>query len=201
MSELELVKAPFCMKCGKQIANKEEEFCKDCLLEEKTYKRGFPLLKYDKLSSGIMYDIKYKNKRYYTKIFANLIYLRWGKEIKKLGIDCLMPIPIHKKRLRERTYNQAELLASYLSQYLGIEMETYALYRHKNTKAQKELSKKERFKNLKEAFSCDLSYTNKYKKVLLVDDIYTTGSTIEACSLALKEIGVKEVYYTAICIA
>ena len=70
----------------------------------------------------------------------------------------------------------------------------------KNTKAQKELNPKERIKNLKEAFIGNIEYKNCFKNVLLVDDIYTTGATIEACTRSLKAIGVEKVYYTSICI-
>lgn len=203
LKTLGLVKKPYCMKCGKHIENEDEELCKACMEHPRSYEFGFPLLSYDSVSAPIMYDIKYNNKRDYVKVFAKMIQTKWGKKIKSLDIDCIMPIPVHSYRLRQRGYNQAEVLAKNLSVYLGIRMETKILLRCKNTKAQKELGPKERLENLKEAFVCDKAADVSgmgIKNVLLVDDIYTTGSTIEACTLALKGLGVKKVYYTSICI-
>ncbi len=200
LGKLKLIKSPFCMQCGKHIEDDTDEYCDECLLNPKSYEKGFPLLRYDSLSSSIMYDIKYNNKKYYARVFARMIYTVWGKEIKKLNIDCIIPIPIHKKRLKQRGYNQAEILAAYLSEYLKINLENEVLSRVKNTKAQKELNPKERIKNLKEAFIGNIEYKNYFKNVLLVDDIYTTGATIEACTRSLKAIGVEKVYYTSICI-
>lgn len=201
LTKLTLVKKPYCLKCGRHIEDEKIEYCTECNLHPKTYEFGMPLLSYDDISAPVMYDIKYNNKRDYIKTFAKMIYVRWKDKIKSLNIERLIPIPIHEKRRRERGYNQAEDLAFYLSEYLNIELDLDLLYRIKNTKAQKELNPYERLKNLKEAFYCDEAYKAlNLKRVLLVDDIYTTGSTIEACSLALKSVGIEKVYYTSICI-
>ena len=124
---------------------------------------------------------------------------RYGSEILKLKVDVLLPIPVHKKRLRQRGYNQSALFTKEVAKELNIGYVEDVLVRNKNTKAQKELSPEQRLANLSAAFAC-AKEAGKYGKVLLVDDIYTTGSTIEACTRLLKEAGVKEVYYVSVAI-
>ena len=111
--------------------------------------------------------------------------------------DAVVPVPVHKSKYRERGYNQAEILANGIGKRLGIPVMPDFLVRSKKTLPQKQLSDKERLKNLQEAFmvnkkaGCCLSMP---AKVLLVDDIYTTGSTIEACTNVLLKHCVKHVY-------
>lgn len=189
-----------CFKCGREIDKEEEEYCKECKENVRTYKRGYPLLIYDELSSSIMYDFKYNNKRNYGKIFARLIYERYKEKLLRENIDILIPVPIHKKRYKERGYNQASIISKELSSLLKINSDDNILLRKKNTKALKNLTKKEREESLKDAFLLKKDALKKVSKVLLVDDIYTTGSSIEACTRILREYKDIEVYYTSICI-
>lgn len=200
---LKFVKNPRCLKCGRHIKDSSLEYCKECLTYKKTYIKGFPLLVYDNISSEMIYNFKYNNKREYAKGFAKLLYLRFRKEIAKLEIDCILAVPIHKKRLKNRGYNQAELLAKELEKYFKIRLEKDLLFRIKRTQALKDLSKSERVECLKEAFYVkdNVIKEKNIKKVLLIDDIYTTGATIEECTKILKFSGVEEVYYMSLCIA
>ena len=124
---------------------------------------------------------------------------RHGKTLLGLGIDAMIPIPVHKKKLQKRGYNQAEVLAAALSDRLSIPVETELLVRAVNTEPQKRLDPEHREQNLKKAFQCTKKSVS-YKKVLLVDDIYTTGATIEACTKCLQAAGIPEVYYTSVAI-
>ena len=101
--------------------------------------------------------------------------------------------------MKKRGYNQAELIANELSQMTHIPVDSDILKRVVNTTPQKELNDKERAKNLKNAFQVN-EYIVQYKKIVLVDDIYTTGATLDACAKALKEAGAEKIYFVAACI-
>ena len=197
--KLSFVKIPVCLKCGKEIFDAQKEYCEDCAKRKKSYEYGMALLNYDELTEKIMINIKYHNKREYIKALSKLLVSRYGSEILKLKVDVLLPIPVHKKRLRQRGYNQSALITKEVAKELNLTYVENVLVRNKNTKAQKELSPEQRLANLSAAFACSEEAKN-YSKVLLVDDIYTTGSTIEACTRLLKEKGVSEVYYVSLAI-
>ena len=114
--------------------------------------------------------------------------------------DMLLPVPVHKKRLQQRGYNQAELIAKELGVHAKIPVVTDWLCRQENTLPQKELSAQERFQNLQGAFAVKEAelYTN-INCVIIIDDIYTTGSTIEACSQVMRKIGVQNIYFLCLC--
>ena len=144
-----------------------------------------------------LYDFKYKNKREYAKAYGEELVNNLKYEILAWNADVIMPVPLHKSKLRHRGYNQAELIARELSRRLEIPMDSKILKRTRKTRAQKELNDSDRKKNVKNAFIVDKSIV-KYKKVILVDDIYTTGSTIDSCAKVLKEKGVEKVYYVSL---
>ncbi len=113
--------------------------------------------------------------------------------------EALIPVPIHKSRMRKRGFNQAALVAERMGERLGIPVEKDILVRVKKTKAQKNLSDAERRENLKNAFQVSGNEL-KLKRVVLVDDIYTTGSTLDAGASVLREAGAEKVYFLSICI-
>jgi len=196
---MDFVKGAVCLKCGKELYDESQDSCSDCAALPKSFEYGLALLNYDDISSESMIKIKYKNKREYIKIYARLIALKYRTEIKKMEAEALIPVPVHKNRLKIRGYNQSELLARYLSQETGIKLINNALVRVRDTRAQKALTSEERFKNLSEAFCCDKLPENLHN-IIIVDDIYTTGSTMEACTRVLKRAGAEKVYCISICI-
>ncbi len=106
----------------------------------------------------------------------------------------LVPIPLHKKKLKQRGFNQAEEIAKELSENLKLPAFNDILIKTKRTPSQVELEKEEREKNIKNVFLCRKPELVKNKKILLVDDIFTTGSTMEECALTLKRAGAKEIW-------
>ncbi len=187
------------MKCGKELDEEESEYCQDCREHTRTFTKGFPAMHYKEPISDSVWDFKYNNMRKYGGFLAREILKSKGKEIRMVNPDVLIPVPVHKSKLVKRGYNQAELLARELGELLDIPVDEKLLKRTINTLPQKELDNQEREKNLKKAFVCENKIV-KYNKVMLVDDIYTTGATIEACASALKNVGVEQIYYTSICI-
>ncbi len=105
----------------------------------------------------------------------------------------LVSIPLHKKKLKQRGFNQAEEIAKELSENLKLPVFNNILIKTKQTPAQVELEKGEREKNIKNVFLCQEPESMINKKILLVDDIFTTGSTMEECARILKDAGAKEV--------
>ncbi len=199
LDKISFVKSPTCMQCGKHIEDERDELCMDCSERPKSYNYGFALCNYDDIIKQAMIKIKYKNKLEYIPVFADLIVKRYAGQIRRIAPDALVPVPVHRDRLRKRGYNQAEELAKCIADRLGLRVISDMLKRNKSTLAQKELSPDERLKNLSQAFSGYRRYKD-IRSVLLVDDIYTTGSTIEACTRTLHGMGVEQVYYVAICI-
>lgn len=199
LKKLKRVKEPCCLKCGKTITNDEEEYCQDCLMIPKSFQRGYPVFEYEERIKGALHDFKYKNQRSFADFFAECIYRRYGSDFERLCLDGLVPVPVHPRKRRSRGYNQAELLAKELAACLGLTCYSDYLVRQVNTAPQMELNDISRMKNLKNAFKIGENKI-KLKKVLLVDDIYTSGATIEACTRVLLSAGVEKVYYTSVAI-
>ena len=197
--KLPYVQTPACMKCGKEIENPEQEYCSDCVRMPKRFTHGYPVFNYvEPLKEGVG-AFKYQNRREYADFYVDEIWKVHGKDLLKLNLDGIIPVPIHGRKRRRRGYNQTELLARGLSRKLQVPNYEKLLIRQINTLPQKALNDKERLDNLKRAFFFRENDV-KLKKVLLVDDIYTSGATIEACTDALLQGGVQRVYYTSICI-
>jgi ComF family protein len=140
----------------------------------------------------LMHELKYKGN---TKV-GELMGIELGKEIDKAEtkdkVDVVVPVPLHKKKLKQRGYNQSEFIAIGVAKVLECEMDTDLLQRMEHSESQTKKSKYERWENVGEAFT--LTDANQYigKHILLVDDVVTTGATLEACCKKLEEIeGVK----------
>lgn len=199
MKNVKWIRDPVCMCCGKSLEGDEQEYCRDCQGIPKHFAKGFPVFRYEGAIKESLYDFKYGNQREYAKFYADCIVSKYGRELKRLVLNGIVPVPVHKKKRRMRGYNQAELIANELEMLLGIPVYPDYLVRVIETNPQKELNDKERMKNTKRAFKIGENDV-KLEKVLLVDDIYTSGATIEACTNELLQTGVKEVYYTSVAI-
>lgn len=198
-SKISYIVPPVCLRCGKEIEDEDIEYCSDCSEHSRSYIRGFPAINYEEpVKSGVA-AFKYHNRRDGAAYFAYEIAKRQGKAILDVAPDVLVPVPVHRTKKLKRGYNQAELLANELGKRLCIPVDRKILCRSSNTMPQKKLDPEARERNLKQAFVAT-DRNVKYNSVMLVDDIYTTGATIEACSAALHSKGIKNVYYTSICI-
>lgn len=200
-NQLIFIQEPKCMRCGKPMEQSEQEYCFDCNNHMFHYLRGFPCLKYDKRMSKSISAFKYKGKREFADFYVSELLGLYEEQFKQLKLDVLIPIPLHSSKYKERGFNQAEIIARGISQSIQVPVDTRMLIRTRKTLPQKELNDKERLRNLEQAFELGIKNQSKgYQKVLLVDDIYTTGSTIESCAKLLVLAGVRDVYFTSICI-
>lgn len=197
VKKLSWVSGPRCRRCGKEVADETIEYCFDCSRRRHAFEEGMALINYNETASRSMAQIKYKNRREYLDFYAEAMLRRLGRKILRLSPDIILPVPVHPSRRRIRGFNQAEELARRLSEGLGIPYSAGILTRTRKTSPQKSLTPSERFKNLEQAFSAR-PLPKEVKTVLLVDDIYTTGATMEACARVLKKNGIQTVYFAVI---
>lgn len=187
------VRNPVCKKCGKPVMNQETEYCFDCVRRHRTFEYNMAVFEYNDCASRSMSAIKYKNKREYLDFYTEAAWYRFKDRIAAVAPELIVPVPVHPARERERGFNQASVLSHGLSRKLPLSVCDNALKRVKKTAPQKELDPSGRLRNLEQAFAPGVISAG-IKKVLLVDDIYTTGSTLEACTRVLKHMGVQKVW-------
>ncbi len=199
IKKLSWVRGPVCKSCGKEIISGTMEYCPDCAAHPRSFSHGMALLNYNEISAPSLAMIKYHNRREYLDFYAEAAYRRYAGMIARLSPGLIIPVPVHKSRLKKRGFNQAEEFGKRLSHYFKIPMSSEFLIRSKKTAPQKDLGPALRLKNLEQAFYCKKLPVS-VKKVLLIDDIYTTGSTAEACARALKKAGAEHVYLFVIAI-
>ena len=194
MGSLKLLTPPWCMKCGKKVTGRKE-YCMDCSRKEHEFIRGRGLYEYESAALSI-YRFKYGGRQEYAPFYGEQAAEYLGDFVRSIQPDGLVPIPLHKKRKRARGYNQAELLARAIGDKLGVPVYSDFLSRDKNTEPLKYQNPEERQKNLKKAFNIRQNDV-KLEKVILIDDIYTTGCTMDEAARTLKSAGVKEIYFIA----
>jgi ComF family protein len=203
IKKLDPVREPVCRKCGKQLISDRAEYCYDCSRRARSYEAGRAVFKYNQAAKKSLTAIKYKNRREYLDFYTQAMAYRYQHTIQRWQPEVLVPIPVHPSRMRTRGFNQAEELSRRLSDLWGIPTQAHLLIRVKKTLPQKKLTPEERLKNLQQAFAVRPPMGRGEaipETVVLVDDIYTTGSTMEACTRVLKAAGVKKVYFLTICI-
>ncbi len=150
-------------------------------------------LDFNEPSRALIHGLKYEKHINIAKFLAPLMQKTLLENPDFLEAEYFVPVPIHKKRFKKRGFNQSEILARELSSLTDIPT-LNALVRIKNTKSQTKLTKKERAENIKEAFTCTMPSEIKKKAVILIDDVCTTGATLEECAKVLKKAGAREVY-------
>ncbi|WP_176759032.1 ComF family protein [Alkaliphilus peptidifermentans] len=196
-----------CVICKKSIYKEKYSLCKDCYskiafldtgiwiqtsaIREAIPIRIFSVVKYNNASKKIIYRLKYNQETFMARMMAEMMM----DYILKAGImfNCIVAVPLHKKREKERGFNQAYLLAKYLSKGCNIPCIKNNLIRIRDTKVMHHLSRQSRQKNVEEAFYIldPVEFAN--KEILLIDDIVTTGATVEACCKILIEAGASSV--------
>jgi len=191
------------MCCGREISDEGKEYCSRCEARRMSFERNFAVWRYDKWMKKSIAGFKYDGRKEYLDFYIRHMAGCYGRQLLKYGVTVLVPVPISAKRRRYRGFNQAELLADGLAKELGIAT-AKLIKRVRNTAPLSGLSPAERLKNLRDAFYWDEKAASKLKElpstVALVDDIFTTGTTMEACTGVLSEHGVSSVYGICICI-
>jgi ComF family protein len=198
--ELPFVVQPMCEKCGKPLKDSAHAvYCHDCFKQSHEYDQSWAVFVYEGIVRQTIYRFKYGDHPEYAK-YLGIFMAKQLQQLAKCQADLIIPVPIHHTRKKQRGYNQAEKLVKVISYETHIPYDSSVLLRIKETKPQSGLSPKQRKNNLKKAFGISDDSKIKQKKILLVDDIYTTGSTADCCSRLLKQKGAKEVYVLSLCI-
>lgn len=198
-ADVKIIREPKCIKCGRALNSGENIYCRDCKNRRHFFDKGVSLFEYSGEIQKSVYRFKYDNSREYADYYGMKSAQVYEKTFKRWGIDIIIPVPMYKKKELKRGYNQAEVFAGKVAYYTDIPVDTKCLIRRKSTLPQKGLNDEMRRLNLSGAFAVDTTRAAKYERVLIVDDIYTTGSTIDACAKLLKSAGIKKVYF--LCIA
>jgi len=189
-SKLTFIDYPFCNKCGKILnSSYNENTCEICAKYTREFDFARALFQYDQYSMNIIMKIKKQADNYVAKICANKLYRKYNELF--TNADFIVPVPSHWIRILKRGYNPANIIAYELSKISGTKYMNL-LKRIRRTKYQKEKNFKERLENVKNAFKCKENLHN--KSIILVDDVFTTGATLNSCSKALHSSGCKNIY-------
>ena len=193
--KLKPITGPRCFRCSKPLKREEQEYCKDCR-KTRLFDQGIGIFPYGSVLQESLFKLKYGKRQEYGSFYGQIAAVNSREIIRNWGVEIIIPIPLHRKRMEKRGYNQAELIAEALGKTLCIPVDSRLMKRKVNTRPQKELDYRERKQNMKNAFF--LKGENRYRRILLVDDIYTTGSTIEAAAELLKRNGAENVFFLTI---
>ena len=181
---------PFCRSCGRQLKkiNFTQHICSGCVRKKLNFDRAFSPCVYEGVAKELIHQFKYKGKDYLGNTLGRLMveFIR-EYNLPMDYIDFIVPMPLHKTRLREREFNQAEILASCIAKDFKNSLLNHNLIRHRPTKTQTELEEKERFLNVKGSFLLKDGECLKGKNILLVDDVLTTAATSSEAAYALKQ--------------
>ena len=183
------VSSPFCTRCGLPFVSREGEdhTCSECILEKRHFRIARAFGVYNGSLMEAMHLFKYAKKASLSKPLGLLTRETFFRFWDNDSVDLVVPVPLHVKRLRERGFNQAHLLIRRWAKEEGISFDGLALFRSRWTEPQTTLSRAERQKNIKGAFSVVSPQNIKGKRILLVDDVYTTGSTVNECAKVLAK--------------
>lgn len=195
MGKLHWINGRTCDKCGKALPQTYKgRFCYDCMTYSHYFSKGYSCLTYGMYERELLFDFKYRGKSYLAEKFADILYDRMACE--DIQIDVIIPIPVGAERLRKRGYDQSVLMADNLSARWCVPVAKDILLRKRDTPFLRGLSPVERENVLKNVFCISQTgqKTVRSKRILLVDDIYTTGSTADACSKELLEKGAEDIF-------
>jgi ComF family protein len=186
--KVEFISNPSCSKCGYpfEFDIGEPMLCGSCADEPLVFDKAMSVFRYGEISKVLVHKLKYSDKLHIAKYLATLMLNKI--QAKNGSFDFIIPVPMHRKKLRRRLYNQAALIAKHISSLSGIPFLpnglTKTLYHVPQTGLRRELRKE----NVRNSFGVTKKYSNVIigKNILLIDDVYTTGATINECSKVLK---------------
>ncbi len=193
---LPFVKGHRCLACGAPLKD-ESDYCNRCKIDRGVFTRNRSPFVYDGEIKNIIYKLKFGKKKYVATTLGALMADEYLAS--DMSAEIIVFVPMTANEEKKRGYNQSELLALEIGKRLNIPV-LPALSKIRDTKAQKELSGKERAQNLDGAFKCDFKEVAN-RKILLVDDIFTTGATANECSKVLLKAKAREVSVLTLAVA
>jgi ComF family protein len=201
-SRIRLVAHPLCAICGRPFpdAAGEDHECAACLTREPHFSKARAWAFYPRGESPddpvrvMVQKFKYGRKISLGKPLGRIMAAACYEEFRNDNLDCIIPVPLHPKRLRWRGFNQAVVLGKELSRAWRVPIDPFVLVRTRPTVPQTELHEEERRKNVRGAFAVNDGAPLKHKTLLLLDDVYTSGATVNECSRVLRRAGAKAVH-------
>ena len=194
-ARLPLISGKRCRLCGKEI-KEGMDFCSDCRETRRSFDEAASVFRYDEVLAETLACLKFKGIREYGEILG-ILAARYARPfLDRWKPEALAPVPVHKSKRKTRGYNQAEVICREFEKAYGIPMIPELLIRTRKTKALKNLSREERRLEVGASFEVNPK-AEVPSRVLVVDDIFTTGATADACAAALKRKGAKTVFFLA----
>ena len=194
--------SPYCGRCGTSL-KEYSSICGQCVKQPPLWDQLVVVSAYRPPLSDLIHRLKFQNQFWLDRTLARLLYLAIREARRTHGLilpDAILPVPLHHIRQWQRSYNQASLLASYLARTFNLPYYPHLIKRVKNTISQRGLTAKARQRNMKNAFevSHDLQQKN-YHRIALVDDVITTGSTLNEIVKCLHQQGIEHVQVWGLC--
>lgn len=188
LGQIPRLEPPFCTRCGDRVV--ADGLCRRCRISPLKIERIRSVVYFQGVLRETIHLLKYRGRAALARSLGQLMAEYWTQH--PLLADVIVPVPLHADRLRERGYNQAALLAREMGRSVGLAVDEGTLVRRRATAPQVELDAKQRRDNVRDAFRCS-SDALAGKRVLLIDDVCTTGATLEACAIVLYEGGARSV--------
>jgi competence protein ComFC len=188
-SRVPYVKDPICETCG--IPIKQNQTCEKCQSAPPTYHMMRSWAVFDKPVQNALHTLKYRRNIGIGDALA--VQMKKFVEFLNWDVDLLVPVPLGEKRLKERGYNQVGLVARPLAYEIGLQYAPKALWKSRETRSQVGLSISQRRENVQNAYQANPKIVNR-KSILLMDDVATTGSTIQSCTQALLSAGARDIF-------
>ena len=200
-STLESIKGPICQRCGlpfpspRVLLHHPTHRCANCRLRPPAFTQAWTGYPYTSPLKEAIRLFKYQGKVSLAGPLATLLLKALPSwQMPERRVDVVLPVPLHTVRLRERQYNQSHMLAFPFSRVLRIPLSCTNLVRVRPTTPQTSLKRTDRLKNLRHSFSVTQPTALRGKHVLLIDDVFTTGTTVNECAKALRKAGASHVY-------
>lgn len=191
LSQVLFIGIEACRYCGKRLRDREEIICGQCV-EQRYYSKVISACEYSGLVREKILEYKFDGSRQLHKVFSEVIINKL-KMTNDQQFDIIISVPVHMSKLQERGYNQSELIAKEIAKYFLVQISIDNLIKIKPTMSQSKLHRKDRLSNLAGSFQVTNNQDILGKKILLVDDIITTGSTANECSKVLMQAGAKDI--------
>ena len=190
-SQVRFIRPPFCERCGLPFGGDlTTEFeCANCADMDFHFTAARAAVIARSVVLDAIHHFKYSRALWFEPFLADLLLREAVPALRLADWDCIVPVPLHPLKFREREFNQAEVLARHLSRALGIPMNTRLLRRIQRTATQTLLSREQRAANMRGAFAARASIALAGQRIILVDDVFTTGATTNACAKALRTAG------------
>lgn len=200
LKNISFINDQYCFKCGEDIEIGNGENCRICFDKPKIYTMFRSLFIYNQHSSPLISKYKFYDSTEYARYFSQAMFEKYKNDEIFKNIDYVMPVPLSYRTIIQRMYNQSALIAKKLAKFINAQYKYEILCKYsKRNIAQRTLKTKERIENVKNSFYIKNSEMLINKNILLVDDVRTTGATLNECTKILLKSGAKTVKVITIC--